>query len=180
MLTILALVRELASYENALHEVHATTETLLATLSFPSASSPTGWTNGYAKTFLIIPSPAHSSIMTEAEIESRAEEPAVAGMALYFHNYSTWTSATVRILHGGEELFRELGEDVTEDEEEEDRSTRYGTLFLDKPGACRERWTLWKARFLELRKQVDEDVGKQAVLAAEKLEKIEWQASLSI
>lgn len=65
----------------------ATSDSLRSTLSFPSTSSPTGWTAGYAKTLLITPSP------------SSAPEPAntspvtVAGMALYFHNYSTWTSA---------------------------------------------------------------------------------------
>jgi GNAT superfamily N-acetyltransferase len=71
--TILQLVNELADYEHALHEVLATEATLLSTLSFPS--NPT---KGYAKTLLIAPAdtPDH-----------------IAGMALYFHNYSTWRAA---------------------------------------------------------------------------------------
>lgn len=85
--TILAMINELATYEHALHEVEATEATLTSTLSFPDNNhnnkddaSPTqstsGWTPGYAKTILLIP---HNG------------EP--AGMALYFHNYSTWRSA---------------------------------------------------------------------------------------
>jgi GNAT superfamily N-acetyltransferase len=70
---ILQLVNELASYEHALHEVLATEETLRATLSFPSDPS-----KGYAKTLLITP---HGS------------SGGAAGMALYFHNYSTWRAA---------------------------------------------------------------------------------------
>ena len=65
------MVRELATYEKALDSVSATEQTLLSTLSFPS--NPT---QGYAKTFLIV-----------------APEGRVAGMALYFHNYSTWHAA---------------------------------------------------------------------------------------
>jgi GNAT superfamily N-acetyltransferase len=70
--TILQLINELASYEHALHEVLATESTLRSTLCFPS--NPT---KGYAKTLLITPKGS-----------SRA-----AGMALYFHNYSTWHAA---------------------------------------------------------------------------------------
>ena len=79
MPTILQLIQELADYERCLHEVLATTDALRATLSFPSE---TGWTPGYAKALLIIPASAED-----------AGAPVVAGMALYFHNYSTWTSA---------------------------------------------------------------------------------------
>jgi GNAT superfamily N-acetyltransferase len=70
--TILQLINELASYEHALHEVLATESTLRSTLSFPSNPS-----KGYAKTLLITPNGS-----------TRA-----AGMALYFHNYSTWHAA---------------------------------------------------------------------------------------
>jgi len=70
---ILALINELADYEHALHEVQATEQSLLATLSFPSNPS-----SGYAKTLLI----------------TSTETPdSPAGMALYFHNYSTWRAA---------------------------------------------------------------------------------------
>lgn len=87
--TILAMINELATYEHALHEVKATESSLTSTLSFPAADDDdnktqsttsgtvgSGWTPGYAKTILLIP---HNG------------EP--AGMALYFHNYSTWRSA---------------------------------------------------------------------------------------
>jgi ribosomal protein S18 acetylase RimI-like enzyme len=82
---ILELIKELAEYERALGQVKATIDTLRATLSFPSSTSETGWTPGYAKTFLIIPSPAQATTGTG--------KPFVAGMALYFHNYSTWHAA---------------------------------------------------------------------------------------
>lgn len=79
---ILKLIQELAIYEKALHEVLATEESLTTSLSFPVDPSnlDKGFTAGYAKTLLICPVP------TDGQGEK------VAGMALYFHNYSTWTS----------------------------------------------------------------------------------------
>lgn len=84
--TILALIRELATYEKALDEVHATEESLSTSLSFPidPTNLDKGFTPGYAKTLLICSAPS------SAQEEEREEK--VAGMALYFHNYSTWTS----------------------------------------------------------------------------------------
>lgn len=81
--TILALILELAEYERELDSVKATVESLTKTLSFPDESSSTGFTPGYAKTILISPVKAGNTD-TEGEI---------AGMALFFHNYSTWTAA---------------------------------------------------------------------------------------
>src|SRR5689334_22203909 len=81
--SILAMINELADYEHALHEVKATEETLTKTLSFPDASSPTGFTTGYAKTLLLTTPPSSSS-------PSSTTDETVAGMALFFHNYSTW------------------------------------------------------------------------------------------
>ena len=80
---ILQMIQELASYEKALHEVLATHESLLSSLSFPNdpQNLDKGFTEGYAKTLLISPVPSSS--------ESKEE---IAGMALYFHNYSTWQS----------------------------------------------------------------------------------------
>ncbi|MCJ1483833.1 hypothetical protein MMC06_004001 [Schaereria dolodes] len=66
---IFTLIQELAAYEKASSSVLATEETLLSSLSFPSAPH-----KGYAKTFLIFPPSSERC----------------AGMALYFHNYSTW------------------------------------------------------------------------------------------
>ncbi|KAK5239224.1 Peroxygenase 1, partial [Exophiala xenobiotica] len=63
---ILQLIQELASYEKALHEVLATEQSLRATLSFPEASAPGGFTRGYAKTLLILPNNT-SSTSTSSE-----------------------------------------------------------------------------------------------------------------
>ncbi|OAL35136.1 hypothetical protein AYO20_05613 [Fonsecaea nubica] len=84
---ILHLIRELAIYEKALHEVLATEQSLRESLSFPvdPQDLDKGFTEGYAKTLLICPASAPSGAGNNA---SQQEE--VAGMALYFHNYSTW------------------------------------------------------------------------------------------
>ena len=75
---ILQLINELASYEEALHEVLATQSTLRSTLSFPTSSGSSNFTPGFAKAILIAPADSPESI---------------AGMALFFHNYSTWRAA---------------------------------------------------------------------------------------
>ncbi|KAF2136813.1 uncharacterized protein K452DRAFT_292047 [Aplosporella prunicola CBS 121167] len=87
------MIKELAIYEEALHEVRATEETLLSTLSFApsegtSTSASTSTTPdapalsvGYARTLLVFATAA----------DAAAHNP--AGMALHFHNYSTWRSA---------------------------------------------------------------------------------------
>jgi ribosomal protein S18 acetylase RimI-like enzyme len=68
------MIRELAIYEEALDKVEATEELLLSTLTFADpAPSDTPRPNTYASTFLII-----------------APEGFVAGMALFYHTYSTW------------------------------------------------------------------------------------------
>lgn len=72
--TILHLVQELADYENASSSVEATEESLLKTLSHADSSDPSKFSQGFAKTLLL----------TDAD-------GTVAGMALYFYNYSTWT-----------------------------------------------------------------------------------------
>jgi GNAT superfamily N-acetyltransferase len=72
--TILALIQELADYEKASSSVHATEESLSKTLSFADPANPDQFSQGFAKTLLII-DPDNS----------------IAGMALYFYNYSTWT-----------------------------------------------------------------------------------------
>src|ERR1700761_3589603 len=77
----MAMINELADFEKESSSVHATETSLLNTLSFPDPSSPTKFTAGYAKTLLII---APGS-------ENGNED--VAGMALYFTNYSTWRGA---------------------------------------------------------------------------------------
>ncbi|RMD41874.1 hypothetical protein DV735_g3282, partial [Chaetothyriales sp. CBS 134920] len=80
--TILALIYELAEYEKAADQVHATPELLASTLSFPITSSNNDdataqtFTPGYARTLLI-----------------SAPEGEIAGLALFFTNYSTWRAA---------------------------------------------------------------------------------------
>ena len=85
---ILDLIKELAGYEKALDSVHATESTLLQTLTFASSSTDgTATSNstrptGFAKTFLLRP-PASEQV----------NGVEVAGMALFFYNYSTWHAA---------------------------------------------------------------------------------------
>jgi GNAT superfamily N-acetyltransferase len=70
------MIKELAGFEKAEDKVEATEESLLNTLSFAdSAGATQGQSPGYAKTFILT-----------------APEGEVAAMALFFHNYSTWTS----------------------------------------------------------------------------------------
>lgn len=66
------MIRELAEFEKALDSCLATEETLSKTLTFEPSSSDPNPTPGYARTFLIL------------------SDNKVAGMALYFFNYSTW------------------------------------------------------------------------------------------
>lgn len=87
---ILTLLRELAEYEKELSSCKTTEEMLLATLSFPinptppTSSSPTSinFTKGYARTLIVSPSDSPD---------------AVAGIAVYFPNYSTWTGPGIYI-----------------------------------------------------------------------------------
>jgi len=75
--TILSLIQELADYEKASSSVHATLDSLTRTLSHASPSdpeNPSAFSPGYAKTLLVTD-----------------PDGTVAGMALYFYNYSTWT-----------------------------------------------------------------------------------------
>lgn len=74
MPTILGLIRDLAAYENASDQVQATEELLEKTLAHADPSDPSKFTPGYARTLLLTD-----------------PDGTVAGMALYFYNYSTWT-----------------------------------------------------------------------------------------
>ena len=80
--TILSIIRELAEYEHASDAVLATEESLKKTLSFPSDPS-----KGYAKTLLLFA--PNDSVPSGLNVNT----PQCAGMALYFHNYSTWRAA---------------------------------------------------------------------------------------
>lgn len=83
---ILAMIKELAAYENEPSKVLATEDSLKRTLTFaPSHSGTVVHTNpGYAKT-LILRLPADPTHPDD-------KASAVAGMAMYFNNYSTWRS----------------------------------------------------------------------------------------
>ncbi|KAL6702451.1 Peroxygenase 1 [Coniothyrium glycines] len=72
--TILGLIQELADYEKASSSVEATKELLERTLSHADPADPSNFSAGYAKTLLL-----------------SDPDGTVAGMALYFHNFSTWT-----------------------------------------------------------------------------------------
>jgi GNAT superfamily N-acetyltransferase len=71
--TILALIQELAEYEKSSSSVDATVELLTRTLSHYDATT-SSFSDGYAKTLLLTD-----------------PDGTIAGMALYFYNYSTWT-----------------------------------------------------------------------------------------
>ncbi|KAH7385584.1 GCN5-related N-acetyltransferase-like protein [Phaeosphaeria sp. MPI-PUGE-AT-0046c] len=71
--TILGLIQELADYEKASSSVEATPELLNKTLSHYDPATDT-FSGGYAKTLLLTD-----------------PDGTIAGMALYFYNYSTWT-----------------------------------------------------------------------------------------
>lgn len=80
------MIKELADYENEADKVLATEESLKRTLTFaPSHSGAVVHTNpGYAKTLIL---------RLSAEPQDAGDQPgAVAGMAMYFNNYSTWRS----------------------------------------------------------------------------------------
>lgn len=140
---ILQLIRELAAYEKALHEVHATEASLLATLSFASSESsstaPPTTTSARPATTLLLFTPAGTP----------------AGMALYFHNYSTWRSSPGIYL---EDLF------VRESE----RGKGYGTmllaqlakLVLDMEGG-RLEWSVLKWNKPSIDFYVSEGIGAQ-------------------
>jgi GNAT superfamily N-acetyltransferase len=79
------MIHELADFENESSSVQATQESLLKTLSFPrstNASSLEDFTPGFARTFLIL-----------APSSENSKPAIVAGMALFFTNYSTWRGA---------------------------------------------------------------------------------------
>lgn len=71
--TILGLIRGLAEYENAAEKVEATEEILGRTLAHYDPSTST-FSEGYARTLLVTD-----------------PDGTVAGMAVYFFNFSTWT-----------------------------------------------------------------------------------------
>lgn len=77
------MIQELAAHENATDKLEATEASLKRTLTFAPGSSSTQHTNpGYAKT-LILRLPSNPTRAGDAP-------EAVAGMAMYFNNYSTW------------------------------------------------------------------------------------------
>ncbi|KAL5335068.1 acyl-CoA N-acyltransferase [Aspergillus crustosus] len=84
---ILQFIRELASYEKALHEVEATESSLLETLTFaPSPASSTNITTNAEEE-----KPKHGTVHTALITPFDSSTP--VGMALFFYNYSTWRAA---------------------------------------------------------------------------------------
>lgn len=78
------MIRELATYEKAAESVLATEELLLQTLTFaPSTGDASSTSSTKPQTF------ASTFILTAPAAEGRKEGP-VAGMALFYHTYSTW------------------------------------------------------------------------------------------
>ena len=76
------MICELADYENARDKVKATEESLRRTLSFTGSTRQTN--PGYAKTLIL---------RLPVKPDNETDQPeAVAGMAMYYNNYSTWRS----------------------------------------------------------------------------------------
>lgn len=88
------MIHELADYEKESSKVEATEESLNKTLTFaPSESAPKSDrqlpdSSGYAST-LILRLPVS---LSPEDAAAGLVPGAVAGMALYFNNYSTWRS----------------------------------------------------------------------------------------
>ncbi|EME86462.1 uncharacterized protein MYCFIDRAFT_186664 [Pseudocercospora fijiensis CIRAD86] len=80
------MIKELADYEREPDKVLATEESLGRTLTFAPSAAHTN--PGYAKT-LILRLPTQ---LSKEDQEKGFKAGAVAGMALFFHNYSTWRS----------------------------------------------------------------------------------------
>lgn len=154
--TILDIIRALAAYEHASDSVLATEETLKKTLSFGPSPS-----NGYARTLLIFSPP------TSVSPDVKGPDPACCGMALYFHNYSTWRAAPGIYL---EDLFIRP----------EYRKRGYGKRLLQelahetkRIGGTRLEWSVlkWNKPSIDFYKslgaeQMDEWVGNRLDFAA--------------
>lgn len=79
------MIKELADFEKALDRVQATESSLFKTLSFaPTASNPNP-KPGYAYTLLL-------TLPSDGAATSKSSKDQICGMAMYFNNYSTWTS----------------------------------------------------------------------------------------
>ncbi|KAH9844950.1 N-acetyltransferase ats1 [Teratosphaeria destructans] len=82
---ILDMIKELAAFQESLDKVEATEDSLKRTLSFAPGGTQHCNTHGYAKTLIL-------RLPREPPIEGDQPD-AVAGMAMYFNNYSTWQAA---------------------------------------------------------------------------------------
>lgn len=80
------------------------------------------------------------------------------------------TAAAQWIFQAGDELFRSISEDISEDDA---RVTKPGALYQGRAGLCSERWQFWKRRFSEISGQLSEETQKVATSAAEMMAKIE-------
>ncbi|KAB8337098.1 hypothetical protein FH972_021402 [Carpinus fangiana] len=78
-----AMIQELACFEEASDSCHATVESLTKSLTFEPSDTTPNPTPGFAKTFLAT-IPASTSTSGKEEI---------AGMGLFFYNYSTWKAS---------------------------------------------------------------------------------------
>jgi GNAT superfamily N-acetyltransferase len=88
--TILLLLRELAEYEKEPSSCKTTEEMLLATLSFPVTTSGTAFDQATSTEFM--------KGRARCLIISPNDFPAtIAGIAVYFPNYSTWTGPGIYV-----------------------------------------------------------------------------------
>ncbi|CAK4033966.1 N-acetyltransferase ats1 [Lecanosticta acicola] len=90
---IFAMIKELADYENEPAKVQATEDSIRRTLTFAPCARAQHTNPGYARCF-VLRTPTEPSDAYKAKYPPTADEKpgAVAGMAVYFNNYSTWRS----------------------------------------------------------------------------------------
>ena len=88
--SILDMIKELAIYEKALHEVQATEESLKSTLSLAtSADSASNFTQGYAKTLLVFPAGSDkAAAFIAAEFKKAGLQPVANGS--YLQSFSVF------------------------------------------------------------------------------------------
>ncbi|KAK4040688.1 acyl-CoA N-acyltransferase [Parachaetomium inaequale] len=88
---ILDLIRELADYEHALDSVEATEAKLLETIAFAPSESSTTTSSSSSSNSSPLPQTEPTSPSKPARcLVLSTPAGAVAGIALYFYNYSTW------------------------------------------------------------------------------------------
>ena len=104
---ILQLIRNLAEFEKCLERVEATEDTLRKTIVFAPDKdhpepNPEGWSRSRVAGCLVVEAPPSGPPHSHHDAAAHQRQPAptpssqnhieIVGLAIYFHNYSTWLS----------------------------------------------------------------------------------------